>query len=429
LLFVAVIALHPAAIDLAKEFKPYSVSLALHVALLGLGLSYLETGRRLSAVLATAVLGGLFAQDLVFAYPGLFLVIGFEAYRKRRRRELVAIVASATLIILILAAQYFFIWYKFSDADSEYWGDKYKVFNTTEHSYLRWWLSRYSGMADIPGMRRDFWSIGWLSRSVRQELHTADELIWTLFHVAGLAVLALRRQWQQALLLVLPIATVTLFNAIGFWPLGAFRTNLFLVAYMAALAGKAFDTRGWNRNVLPIIPALIFVVLPLFVFSRHWHDDKRAFTYSSEFPRILKKLMKAHDQLGQGRQPLLIDTRACKVWRYYVEYHPDGALLQPELADRFDAHCANNNPELRRRILEAGASRRLNWLLAHDRIRALPPVEELLGEKAKAGFEIVKTSKIGVHRIFAFRGPKGAVVSGGPRSSENADDKHAIDDE
>ena len=43
LLFVAVIALHPCATDLAKEFKPYSVSMALHMGLMLLTLRYLES--------------------------------------------------------------------------------------------------------------------------------------------------------------------------------------------------------------------------------------------------------------------------------------------------------------------------------------------------------------------------------------------------
>src|SRR6187399_606790 len=59
LLFVAIIALNPAAIDFSKEFKPYSIGLLLHFVLILLALRYLETkrGRDLALVLGGAAFG------------------------------------------------------------------------------------------------------------------------------------------------------------------------------------------------------------------------------------------------------------------------------------------------------------------------------------------------------------------------------------
>ncbi|HWP05063.1 MAG TPA: hypothetical protein VNN72_04945, partial [Polyangiaceae bacterium] len=67
LLFVAVLALHPAAIDLAKEFKPYSASLCGHLVVLFCVLRYLATqrARDLALALVAALVANLFAQDLV----------------------------------------------------------------------------------------------------------------------------------------------------------------------------------------------------------------------------------------------------------------------------------------------------------------------------------------------------------------------------
>lgn len=403
LLFVAAIAFHPAAIDLSKEFKPYSVSLALHLGLLALGLRYVESGRRLVPLLATAVLGGLFAQDVVFAYPGLFLVAGLQAYRQRKQRELVAIVASAALILAMLVAQYFLIWHRLSHSDSDYWGEKYNVFHITDDSYASWWLSRYSKMADIPGMRRDFWELDWVPRGMRDPLYTVDSLIWSVLHVAGLFIIAVRKQWQHALLLVLPLATITLFNIVGFWPLGAFRTNLFVIAYIVAIAAKALDTRPWRASVLAVVPTFVLVALPLFFFERQWHADKRVFTYSSTFPRVLRELIRLHDRIGQKREPLLIDDGACKVWRYYVEYHPRVSRLRANLARRFDAHCAEHDGRLRAGIRAVQHSRGLHWLLTHSRIRFPKPIEELLAGPQSEGFVIVDRSRIGSHTVFAYR--------------------------
>ena len=95
LFLVGALALHPGAIDLAKEFKPYSVSLALHLCLVLTSLRYVTTlrGRDLALPLLIAVVGAFFAQDLVFAYPGVFLVLAGAAWG--RRAELGAIVAGA----------------------------------------------------------------------------------------------------------------------------------------------------------------------------------------------------------------------------------------------------------------------------------------------------------------------------------------------
>jgi hypothetical protein len=414
LLFVAAIAFHPAAIDLSKEFKPYSVSLALHLVLLALALRYAESGRRLVPLLATAVLGGLFAQDVVFAYPGLFLVVGIQAYRQRKHRELVAIVGSAALILAMLVAQYFLIWHRLSNSDSDYWGEKYNVFHITDDSYASWWFSRYSKMADIPGLRRDYWALDWLPKAARGPLYTADSLIWSLLHVAGLAIIALRRQWQHALLLVLPLATVTLFNVVGFWPLGAFRTNLFVIAYVVAIAGKALDTRPWRASVLAIVPTLLLVALPLVFFERHWHADKRVFTYSTTFPQVLRELIALHDRIGEKREPLLVDDGACKVWRYYVEYHPRVSKLRAKLARRFDAHCADHDGQLRARIRAVQTSTGLHWLLAHSRIRVSKPIEELLGGDHPEGFVIVDRSRFGSHTVFAYRSASDATAAKEP---------------
>jgi hypothetical protein len=442
-LFVAVIALHPAAIDLSKEFKPYSSSLALHLVLLALVLSYVETGRLLVPVLVTAALGCIFAQDLVFAYPALFLVAGVEAYRRRKSKELVAIAACAALIIALLVTQYFLFWRQLPRDESDYWAEKYNVFNTAGRSYVRWWVSSYLRMVDMPGLRRDDWADDWVSRGVRHVLLKGDHAIWILLHLAGLVVIGVRKQWRQAVLLVSPLVAMTLFNALGFWPLGAFRTNLFVLAYIVAIAAKALDVRrrrtgqvhdGVTKrsvpSVLATVPAFLLVVLPLLCFEREWHADKRVFTFSSEFPYVLRKLMRLHRQFAKEREPLLIDSKACVLWRYYVEYHPTVSGLRPKLRRRFDAHCADADYDLRAGILAAGAGGRQNWLVAHNRIRVQPPIQELLGEERHDGFEIVFRDKIGVHAVLVFRGTSGHIEpkARGARR-ERASKKRVVEDD
>src|SRR5690606_5037079 len=112
LFFVALIALHPAAIDLSKEFKPYAVSLALHFSFVLAAASYGVSGNRraLLAALGLAPVSILFAQDALFAFPGLFLALAWDAYRKRYPRHLIAVVAGAAAALASVLSVYFWIW-------------------------------------------------------------------------------------------------------------------------------------------------------------------------------------------------------------------------------------------------------------------------------------------------------------------------------
>ena len=244
LLFVAVIALNPCAIDFSNEFKPYSIGLFFHLALIFVTLRYVETvaGRDLGLVLGVAIVGCLFAQDLLFAFPGVFLVIGWEAYQ-RRRSHLVWVVGGAASLVLLLLTQYFLLWRHMPRDASEYWGKKYDVFYTGKQggSYLRWSLEQYREMTGFPGIRRNFWQEGGLTFEKRQWLRDLDRVVWLAMHLMGIMVIAWRRRFREGALILLPMIVLWGFNALGFWPMGAFRVNIFTIAYMTAIAAIAFE--------------------------------------------------------------------------------------------------------------------------------------------------------------------------------------------
>ena len=171
LLFVAIIALHPAAIDLSKEFKPYSLSLGFLP--FGSALSHPSVHEHAPA-----------ARDLAFHVAGLptsaFLVFAGSRVRAprrvlgaRRRRlglgdrsRLAWLFAFGLGIVATLGAQYFLIWRHIGSSAHAFWGEKYGVFFTRERrgeSYLDWWLDRYAGLVELPDLRRRFWQAAWLS--------------------------------------------------------------------------------------------------------------------------------------------------------------------------------------------------------------------------------------------------------------------------
>src|SRR5262249_42941715 len=130
LLFVGILAFDPGSIDLAKEFKPYSISIALHAGILCLALRYSETRRTrdLWYLLALVFPAALFAQDAVFAFPGAFLLVGIDAMRGKRRRHLITAGAAAAGTVVLLGACYYFMWRHIPQSDDNDWGRKYNIF-------------------------------------------------------------------------------------------------------------------------------------------------------------------------------------------------------------------------------------------------------------------------------------------------------------
>lgn len=402
LLFVAIIALNPCAIDFSNEFKPYSLGLLLHLALILLALRYVETValRDLVIVLAAAFVGCLFAQDLLFAFPGVILVTGWEAYH-RRRSHLVYIAGGATALIVLLLSQYFLLWRHMPKDGSEYWGNKYNVFYTGKQggSYLHWSLERYRDMTGFPGIRRNFWQEGGVTFEQRNKLRDADRVIWLTLHLMGLMVIVWRRRWREGALIVLPVAVLWAFNGLGLWPMGAFRTNLFTLAYTTAIAAMAFDVpdSGRSRWLAPI-PALLVVVAPLIAFEHLWHARKQAFTYDSRFPKLLERMV----QLRQSKEkaPIILDRRSCPPFKFYTKFHPTtSAAYAARLAASYEPHCLTDDSKIPEALNQYATTRQAAWIVLHTG----HDLDRLVRQRRLPDLYRISRFDVGPHTVMSFR--------------------------
>jgi hypothetical protein len=405
LLFVAAVAFNACTIDFAKEFKPYSIGFLLHLALVLATLRYLESqrGRALVGALAIATIGCLFSQDLVFAYPGVFLVLGIDTLGKRRD-HLRWVVAGAALIIVALLAQYLLLWRHMPKGGSNYWGAKYNIFYTDKHSgsYLGWLWERYREMAAFPGVRRDHWE-GWTGDE-RNRFRGVDRTLWLVLHLAGLGVMAWKRAWRAALLLALPLLLLCIFNALKVWPAGAFRSNIFSIFYFSAIAAMAFE--GWmpkGARFYSALPALIIIILPLFVFERVWHAKKMYLTYDSRFQEIVARLAYVR-RLGDGeKEVLILDRRSCDPYRFYTEFHPSGRKVRPILEQRYIARCLTDEASVPATLLES-PKERPQWIVLHTGHN----LDNILKRKPQRVLRTRARYLIGPHTLAAFstRAPK-----------------------
>ncbi len=399
LLFVAVIALHPCLTSFAKEFKPYEVSVTLHLLLVLLTLRYVETRRPkdLAWVLGAAFLGGPFAQDLVFAYPGVFLVLLYDAFR-HRRRHLPAILASAAAILTVLVLQYVLIWSKMTSDDTDFWAKKYRVFHTSG-TYLSWFVDRYQGVVSFPGFQMMYWDAHWLSKDAWAKSHGVAIAVWLVLHVVGLVVLFLRRRFRVALLVVLPIFFIWLFNLVGFWPFGVFRANLFLIGCTAAIAATALDRSGkrW-RALTSLIPAAVLVVIPFLWFEKGWGPSKRALTYTSQFPAVLEWLAQ---QRHDNAERLLVDRKSCDPFRYYSKYGSETKHLAPKLEKLYRMECIEDDSALDAVVEQALKSdERPLWILFNIRTKTKPVIKSMRRQA-----EIITRAAAARHTAIAFGGP------------------------
>jgi hypothetical protein len=374
LLFVSVLALDPGAIDLSKEFKPYAVGLALHMGLILVALRYRENPTRRALIVACVIVvpSVLFAQDTLFAYPGFFAFLAFDAILSRRFRHLAVIVGAAAVTLGLVASMYFFIWSRMEQkAETKYWGNKYDVFYVAKGKTggkLDWLSHKYAAVAETAGERRDIWRTDRVSPRTRTELATFDALSWFVLHMVGLTLLVTRKRWREGLLLYMPLAVMVAFNALGVWPFGPFRANLFTLVYVAGVATFALDREARRVRWGDLLPASLLVLLPLFVFEKTWHARKEFedFTAPSSFKEALDEVLRLQGPYDGPREELILDHWSCKPRNFYLKYHvATTKRLGAEFERRFrPSECLGSASKIfaeARRALRRGGSEA--WML------------------------------------------------------------------
>jgi hypothetical protein len=212
-------------------------------------------------------------------------------------------------------------------------------------------------------------------------------------------VLAWRRRWREAALIALPLAMLWIFNALGFWPMGAFRTNVFAIIYTTAVAAMAFDVpdSGSGRWLAPI-PTLVVVILPLLAFERVWHSRKLAFTYDSRFPRLIERLVDLRQ--SRGKAPLILDRRSCPLWRFYTMYHPrTSAAYTPLLTQSYEPICLTDDSKIPATLAETATTKQAVWIVLH----VGHGIDQLYRERGLRDLYRISRFEVGPHTVMSFR--------------------------
>jgi hypothetical protein len=363
-----VLAVHPAAIDLTKEFKPYALELFLHLLLLWLAFSFLRTQETkwLVWTCLVAAASPLFSWSVVVLYPGLFATVALSTLRRRRVAQLVATVVGALaalgVVLVGYAAQH-----QGHDPNTGYWGEKYGVFYTGSdlRGQVSWLLHRTHDVASLPARLDTLWP---------GALAEAFLVLQVALCLLGLIAIFASRRWHWVGLCLSPWMVTVALNLLGWWPYGAFRTNLFLLAYSLLMALAGVDgLRRWiaARRSAPrsgrwIVPAfcgafvLAFLPLDVGFFAK---GKGSGVAGNCHVHRALRTIYEVERDEVAPEKPrrLLLDPNASGVYSYYRKDH---AVAREEHRDFLRERYRRSRPG---QPLEEAVDRQADrgfWLLA-----------------------------------------------------------------
>ena len=370
-----VLAVHPAAIDMTKEFKPYALELLLHLMLLWLAFAFLKSPEtwRLALLALAATLAAPFSWSIVVIYPALFTTVALSAFRRRSIPQLLVTVGGAVTTLGILLVAYR-VQRQGVVAKPGYWGDKYDVFYVGSGlpGLASWLLEKTYDVATFPARLEAFWL-----PPPTVEVFVALQLALCLL---GVIAIGAARRWDRAALWVSPWLVTIGVNLLGRWPYGVFRTNLFLLAYGLLLALAGLDgLRRWTatRPETPrpmgklIVPAFCsaFVLAFLPIDVGFFAEGKSVQAGNCHAHRAMKVAYEAErdEPAPARRRRFLVDRHARHVYVYYRDYH---AVASEKYQDFFRERYRRSKPS---QPLEETIDRQADrgfWLLACHPLQA-----------------------------------------------------------
>lgn len=396
--------INPISVAMAKEFKPYALEMMCHALLMLLVLRFVSTQspRVLVAFMVCSAASPLFAWSVVFAFPSLYIVLLASTWWHRARkgtRPFIAVLGSAgaTMVVLLLL---FAGRIANKTKDTGFWGRKYDVFYVGRRGFtgkISWLWDHTIDVAAFPAALAD------------NHLPTAIVSGALVALVAvGAIVLLVRRRFQIAILLLMPWLVTIVFNVLGQWPYGLFRTNLFLLLYtlgvlvagttvvlrgVAALAGRLSKAAPYAQSMLTQgAPVVLVVVAGALLWPEaptvFRHKAEGTLTAESSVRAAMEAILAAeqthpHHDVVDGerwRTRLLLDGHACSTLGYYSEDHvATRDRFGPALATDFEVACGPVGARGWRRFLDSHQGEPA-WIISAKR-DTLGPTRQLMAAR------------------------------------------------
>jgi hypothetical protein len=394
-LCLAVVAYNPLLIDMAREFKPYSLEFCVHLGLVWLFVRWQARHSRawLGALLVASVLAFPLAYNIVFLLPSIFTVLGYTLLRAKAYRALLASVCAALAALAVMAAIYTSALRGTTQdrgGTERFWGKKYDVFYlpaATPGSHLsarlRWLADKYGDLAAFPGSHGNrALSPEVPLTTVTRKLGAIGAGAWLALHAVGIvALLVYRRRWL--VLLVGPLLVTIAFNAISLWPFGAFRSNVFLLAYLFLIPMLGLDVlllarRAAARLAGTLGSALLLVTNLSAGFEPHIR--KHFFSTQTEMATLVRRMASVRAQqpfaLRRHSTLVLVDSYTCTPFIFESRFSDSatrefGSLLRKDL----DVRCMSS-VSAARSMLRASRNQPFFVIVSDD--RSMPAFAQML---------------------------------------------------
>jgi hypothetical protein len=359
LLCLAVVVFHPLLIDMAREFKPYSVEFCTHLGLVWLFLRWRARGTRawFYALLSCSVLSFLFAYNIVFLFPAIFGLLGGIFLHQRAYRSLSVTILGALAALALIASVYFGVLRQMGSTDEgeKFWGGKYDVFylangprGAAPQSHARWLVHKYFDLLEFPDVQRDTWTFPKsTSPAVSDGLFEADRYAWLVLHLVGLVALCWPGRRLSLVLLAGPLAVVMAFNWFGVWPFGPFRANTFLLGYYILIPMIGLDALlGFAKkySAFPAAAGFLLILVPNLTIGFDTHARKHFFVGHSEMRTVLRRMKGWRDRGPASARAektyVLMDWYSCSPFEYYIQ-HSDSTRSEfgSYFVDQFEFDC------------------------------------------------------------------------------------------
>jgi hypothetical protein len=304
-----------------------------------------------------SVLAFPFAYNIVFLLPGLFTLLGYPFLRAKAYRALLAAVCAAIAAAAVMAAIYVSALRGTTQdnggSTEHFWGTKYDVFYLPNAhqphratTRLRWLARKYCDLAAFPGShgnpsRKGDFAVG----ETPHKLAEVGCYAWLLLHGLGLlALLAYRRRWL--LLLTGPLLVSMAFNALSLWPFGAFRSNVFLLAYLVLMPMFGLDVLLAMRAVIArLAGALGSALLLVANLSSGFepHARKHFFSGQTEMTSLVTRMAairaEQQDKLRLHATPVLLDSYSCAPFIFEATYNDSARRQFAQFFKEIDVAC------------------------------------------------------------------------------------------
>jgi hypothetical protein len=183
-------------------------------------------------------------------------------------------------------------------------------------------------------------------------LRGLDRKVWVFLHFSGLLWLLYRRRFTELTLFFAPLMVMIAFNLLGYWPLGGFRVNTFVLAYLMFPAMFALDAAPARPRLLRAAAVAFgsaLIVLPSLTLGWSDHTRKYALTFNYEIDALMGKLTELYQLTPQRyakQQAVVIeDNYTCWSTGYYQRYDDGFKNRWPEISKRLELRCSGRRGE------------------------------------------------------------------------------------